>query len=310
MAPFRGLDNPGQKGEGMPNYSTARRRREPGLVIKHLKGDYSLARSYWLHTVLLGWGTSWLGIYAIQQVGEHHAARHASMTLLAYLCVALLITAWSLAGAWMSAIKSLFGRGGRFWAILAMLSLAVGAVGTMREYIELRPALREHWAIAQGEQPAEDFDVVLLDEGRVVSYTGGVNEGASRALDQVIADAPRVTTVLLESPGGWMREGERMAAVIRRYGLSTRVETECHSACTVAFLAGIDRTLGEGAVLGFHRGRAPGQDAKGESEAHDAEVYAKAGLPQAFIRRVLDTPHDDIWMPTRRELLKAGVLTR
>lgn len=294
----------------MSTHHTTRGRREPGLVIKHLKGDYSLARSYWLHTVLLGWGVSWLGIFAIQQVGEHQAARHASAALLAYLCVALLITTWSLAGAWMSAMKSLFGRGGRLWAVLAMLSLAFGAVGTMKEYIELRPALREHWTIAQGEQPAEEFEVSMLDDGRVVSYTGGVNDGASRALEKVIADAPRVTTVLLESPGGWMREGQRMAAVIQRYGLSTRVETECHSACTVAFLAGVDRTLGEGAVLGFHRGRAPGQDAKGESAEHDAEVYAKAGLPQAFIRRVIETPHNDIWMPTRRELLKAGVLTR
>ena len=295
----------------MQKHNIARgRRREPGLLIKHLKGDFSLARSYWLHTVLLGWGTSWLGIYAIQQVGEHHAARHASMTLLGYLGVAVLITAWSVAGAWMSSMKNLFGRGSRLWGALAMLSLTAVAFGTIKEYIGLQPALREHWAIAQGKQPGEQFKVVLRDGGRVVSYTGGVNEGASRALDEVVAEAPRVTTVVLDSPGGWMKEGERMAAVIQRYGLSTRVEDECHSACTVAFLAGVDRTMGDAGVLGFHRGRTPGQDAKGKSDEHDAEVYAKAGLPKAFIRRILETPNNDIWIPTRRELLKAGVLTR
>ncbi len=285
-------------------------RRESGFIVKHLKGDYSIARSYWLHTVLIGWGTSWLGILALQKVGESHAARHVSMTLLAYLAVALLVTVWSVAGAWMSAMKHLFGGGRRLWAALAMLSLAAVAFGTMEEYAELTPAMREHWAIAQGEQPGEDFEVVLIDEGRVVLYQGGINEGAAHALDRVIADAPRVTTVLLESPGGWMREGERMAAVIKRYGLSTRVETECHSACTVAFLAGVDRTMGEEAVLGFHRGRAPGQPAEGERNERSAEVYAAAGLSPAFIRRILDTPHDDIWTPTRRELHKAGVLTR
>lgn len=291
-------------------HSTRRGGRESGLFIKHLKGDYSLGRSYWMHTVLLGMGTSWLGIYAIQKVGEHHAARHVSMALLVYLGVALLLTVWSVAGAWMSAMKHLFGRGRRLWAILAMLSLAAIAFGTMKEYADLRPALREHWDIAQGQQPGKKFQVTLLNDGRVVAFNGGVNEGASRALDQVIADAPRVTTVLLESPGGWMREGRRMAAVIQRYGLSTRVEGECHSACTVVFLAGVDRTLGEQAVLGFHRGRRPGEDSKGESDERSGEAYIKAGLPQAFVQRILDTPNDEIWTPSRRELLKAGVLTR
>lgn len=294
----------------MSNRTRTGRRREPGFFIKHLKGDYSLARSYWLHTVLVGWGTAALGLFALDRVSEDHAARDVSMALLAYLGVALLITMWSIAGAWMSAMKHLFGNGRAIWAVAAMLSLAVGAFGTVREYADLLPAMREHWAIAQGEQPGEQFVITLVDEGRVVTFKGGVNDGAALALDKVIGDAPRVTTVRLESPGGWMREGQRMAAVIARYGLSTRVEKRCSSACTVAFLAGVDRTLGEGATLGFHRARGPGEDAKGEGDADEGEVYAKAGLPEAFIRRVLDTPNNEIWVPSRRDLLGAGVLTR
>ena len=30
------------------------RRTGPGFVLKHLLGEYSLARSFWLHTVLSG----------------------------------------------------------------------------------------------------------------------------------------------------------------------------------------------------------------------------------------------------------------
>lgn len=286
------------------------RRRESGFFIKHLKGDYSLARAYWLHTVFLGWGVSWLGLYAVTRVSEDHGARHTSMALLVFLALALLVTMWSIAGAWMSAMKHLFGNGRAIWAILAMLSLAAGAFGTAREYLELRPALREHLAIAQGGRPGDEFNVELIDKGRVVVFTGGISDGAAQALDKAIGDAPHVTTVLLASPGGWMKEGQRIAAVIQRYGLSTRVERGCHSACTVAFLGGVDRTLGEGAVLGFHRSRAPGQDAKGESGDDENEIYAKAGLPKAFIRRIADTPNNEIWKPSRRELLSAGVLTR
>ncbi|MET0334628.1 MAG: hypothetical protein ABW190_10190 [Rhizobacter sp.] len=293
----------------MSNRNT-RRGREPGLFIKHLKGDYSLARSYWVHNVLLGWGMAALGAYALHGIGDAHAARHASMGLFVYLGLTVLVGIWSTTGAWMSALKHLFGRGQPLWAVAAMLTLALGALGTMREFVKSKPALIEHWAIAQGEQPAEDFEITMVDKGRVVWFRGGINEGASAALDKVIADAPRVTTVLLESPGGWMREGERMAAVIQRYRLSTRIEAECASACTVAFLAGIDRTAGPEGVLGFHRGRSPGDDPRRQASDDEAEIYRKAGVPPAFVKRILATAHEDIWEPSHGELRAAGVLTR
>src|SRR6185295_8025656 len=176
----------------------------------------------------------------------------------------------------------------------------------------MRPFLHEHWETARGLQPTGGYTVTLVDDGRIVEFSGGINEGAAVALDRVIADAPKVTTVRLNSPGGWLREGSRMADVVRRYRLHTRVDAECYSSCTLVFLAGADRTAGEHASVGFHRGRPIGGARRPAEPASDkeAELYLRAGLDKAFVQRILATPNDSIWVPSHTELLRAEVLTR
>ena len=101
-----------------------------------------------------------------------------------------------------------------------------------------------------------------------------------------------------------------VAAVISNRKLSTDVEDECSSACTIAFLAGLERAGGPKARIGFHSFRAVGrQDAMGTS-ATLQKVYREAGLSDAFISRVSKTPPTEMWYPTIGELLENGVLTR
>jgi hypothetical protein len=290
----------------------ARRPQQAGFFKRHLVGDYSLARSYWLHTVLLGWGLTFVGAFVLHKIGERYAMRYLSMGVLVFEAAILLAWLWSLIGTWMSALKHLFSGGRKRWAILAMLTLAGGAFATMEQAATVRPFLQEHWEAARGRQPTAGYTIRLVDEGRVVEFTGGINEGAAEAIDRVIADAPKVTTVRLDSPGGWLREGSRMADVVRRYRLHTRVDAECYSSCTLVFLAGVDRTAAERASVGFHRGRPIG-GARRPAEAasaKEAELYLRAGLDKAFVQRILATPNDEIWVPSHRELLKAEVLTR
>ncbi len=252
-------------------YRHTRRQSEPGLIKKHLLGDYSLARSYWLHTLVFGWGLAIVGAYAFHKIGERYAVRYVAMAVIAFQPLALLVWLWSVVGTWMSALKHLFSGGSKFWAIAAMLSVAGGAFGMMRELPTMRAFMEEHWEVAKGKQPTDGFSVTLVDNGRTVAFKGGVNEGAAAALDKAIADAPNVTTVSLDSPGGWLKEGKRMADVVRRYRLHTHVDHECFSSCTLVLLAGLDK---------------------------------------GFVSQILATPNAQIWVPTRRQLLSGQVLTR
>jgi hypothetical protein len=288
-------------------------RQGPGFVLKHLLGEYSLARSYWLHTVLLGWGFAALGGWLLRELAERAPMRQVAIAALAFEAFALLVWSWSAAGTWMAAMRRLVMGGGRFWAVAAMLTIGLAMFATVREAWEWRPGVEDLWAVAQGRQPTPSFELILQPGGRALLYRGGINEGAAEALERRLATAPpQLTTLLLDSPGGWLREGERLADTVRRHRLDTRAARECYSSCTLVLLAGRERSAAPGAVVGFHRGRPMGQTRRPRTpaKAEEAKLYLDAGLAQAFVDQILATPNDSIWIPSRQALLEAQVLTR
>jgi hypothetical protein len=304
----------------MPASSSSRQWRRPasaaqsGFIWRHLVGEYSLARSYWLHTVLLGWGVAFAGGWALSAIADRSTARSVSIGVLVLEPLLFLVFAWSMTGTTVSALRKLFAGPGRLWAVLALLLMALSAVASAHQLRRLGPALKAHMEVALGKQPGGRFAVSLSEDGRMVRFTGGVNDGAAAAIDKAIGDGPDVGTLLLDSPGGWIREGVRMADVVKRYGLNTRVEHDCFSSCTIVLLAGQNRSAGPDAQIGFHRGRSIGESAEESRDrpvpAQEAEIYRKAGLRDAFVRRIVSTPNDSIFIPSHSELLHEDVLTR
>jgi hypothetical protein len=95
--------------------------------------------------------------------------------------------------------------------------------------------------------------------------------------------------------------------------LATTVEGLCASACTIAFLGGVDRSVSPGGRLGFHRASFPGM---GDNDMYESNrdlrrflVYGANVSPQ-FADRVFATPPDSIWVPTAEELLAGRVINR
>ena len=292
---------------------SARREARAGFFWRHLVGEYSLARSYWLHTVLLAWGLAAFGAWVFRELGDRTSMRAVSVAVLCFEPLVVAVWLWSMFGTAMSALRRFLDGSQIVWSLLALISLGIGTIATVRELGKMGPYLREHWAVAQGQQPTESFEVTLSNDGRVVMFSGGINDGAAAAIDKAIGAAPRVGTLLLHSPGGWLREGKRMAEVVKRYQLNTRVEGECFSACTLVLLAGANRSAGEKAQIGFHRGRSIGESAEDRAVPalrEESELYRSAGLKAEFVKRIVATPNDDIWIPSRQELLREDVLTR
>ncbi|MBC7699560.1 hypothetical protein [Aquabacterium sp.] len=90
---------------------------QSGFFISYLKGDYRLARSYWLHSVFFAWVLLYLAGLAVAQIAAV-GVRYVSMAVLAFEPLALMVWVWSTVGTFMSAIKQVFaGEGGRFWAL-------------------------------------------------------------------------------------------------------------------------------------------------------------------------------------------------
>ena len=280
---------------------------------KHFNGDYSLARSYWINNTLVAWFAPLLGLLLLPWMVENFAARYASMFVLLVTIFGVIAWFWAVSGTWASANKHVARGGAGFWANAAKVMIVLGCLKTFGDIAKNTPVFIEHFEIAAGHQLGPTVKLEVLADGKSIRFSGGINDGAAKQLSQALELAPAVKTVLLSSSGGWVREGAMLAKVIEDRGLNTYVENDCDSACTIAFLAGVSRAADPAAKIGFHSlsfvGGSKGMMTREEGDATMA-AYAKADLPQEFIKKIIDTSADQMWYPSHDEMLRAGVFTR
>ena len=148
---------------------------------------------------------------------------------------------------------------------------------------------------------SSDCDLRLLVEGALPAHAGQALEDYLRLkFDR----PPRGMQVCFNSPGGSLDGGMSLGRVIRRYGLDTCMEREdsserhvssggmlnveevieaahpvCASACVLAFMGGVNRTIGEFAEIGVHQFTAA-YGALGD--------YSSAQITQTLIALYLD----------------------
>jgi hypothetical protein len=153
--------------------------------------------------------------------------------------------------------------------------------------------------------PTSEFDIpyqLRVDpNGETLELSGSFSWALPQNFQAVLASAPRVRLVRLESPGGHVLPALQVAMIIQQHGLDTYVGRLCASACTIAFLGGRERWLAAGARLGFHQARARGFPAEQVNE-YLRQAYVHFHVPQSFIAHVLRTRPADIWFPTPAEL--------
>jgi hypothetical protein len=93
----------------------------------------------------------------------------------------------------------------------------------------------------------------------VIALQGEVTPAASFEFDNMIKKATAVgcarpLVLLLESPGGHVLAGLKLARHVRDEGMRTVARYECASSCANIFLAGAERVLwGSRAVIGLHQ---------------------------------------------------------
>jgi hypothetical protein len=92
-------------------------------------------------------------------------------------------------------------------------------------------------------------DNQLLIAGKIVNFDGGnLRAIAASRLNR------KPVTVILDSFGGQVKDAIEMGQVIHNNKWETSVPNgnKCESACTLLWLAGVNRHLGKYAQLGFH----------------------------------------------------------
>jgi membrane-bound ClpP family serine protease len=144
--------------------------------------------------------------------------------------------------------------------------------------------------------------------GRLV-LKGGIGLGSYRALKVAMEIKPKLDLIELDSPGGYVVEGLAMARLIRTNHMDTVSFDLCASACTLLLASGEDRYLGPDVEVGFHRSSSFGQKPSSSWNPTDyqiADYYRARGAEEDFIKKALDTPSFDLWIPEHGDMLKAG----
>lgn len=107
------------------------------------------------------------------------------------------------------------------------------------------------FALATSYANAAQFSTYEVEGNNVVQVFGEIVAGDELRLHQEITNS-NANLVLLQSPGGSVDVGWKMAAVIRANQVDTFVVDQCASACTYAFMGGVQRTITDTAKMGYH----------------------------------------------------------
>jgi hypothetical protein len=280
--------------------------------LRHWRGQLTLPVSYWVNN----WGATALCsglIVAANKMFDDVSLRTQSATVLALHGVLLIVACWCAVGTWRSAGYHTARGGARGWAAAAQFLVVLGAVGTMSNFFVYNlPQMQEHWLIARDRDPLGYIETQLTRDRQGLVLSGTLGAGSADRIRSVLDQEPNIHTLVLETAGGRVGEAALIAQLVRERKLKTYVDTHCESACTVILLAGADRAVTANARIGFHRAAFPGMSPAQDKAMTDdlIDQYRAAGLPDTFLTRVRDTQSQDMWYPTRDELLAARAIDR
>ncbi len=116
----------------------------------------------------------------------------------------------------------------------------------------------------------------------------------------------------LNSPGGSVRAGARIAATIGGRGASTAVlgNHRCNSICPVIYSAGVQRFASRNVLFGFHTAHTADGTPQYRVNLLLAGAMATHGVRFDVLRAMMDnTPADDIfWLPVE-DAVRIGLIT-
>lgn len=144
---------------------------------------------------------------------------------------------------------------------------------------------------------------------------------ATTFADEIAKRGSYVKTVVLHSPGGSVTDALEMGRLIREKGFNTAVEAGryCASSCPLLFAGGVERYVGDKAVLGVHQVFSIpqiGVPATDSSEmvqrvAAECQRYLRdMGVDLEVWMRAMETPRDALYYFKHDELFALKLATQ
>jgi hypothetical protein len=273
------------------------------------RGDSSLARTFWAYAVL----QSVIAASLSRPSWEDWAGNVAVAIFAILIALQLGAAAVFLRAIWLATRRysaqglpaPLCGiaRGASLMLLIASIYSAI-LTGAPR-WLELR-------SIADGVIPTGNYHLRLVRGGTELAIDGAIGIGLSKNVSQILDRKPLVQALQLNSNGGSAREARKLRDLIAKRRLATTTSQGCHGECTLAYIAGEPRRIGDQAKLSFYR--SSGQYglsawALWRDYQHDLRDWLARGVPRFFAEQAL-TPRDGAgWQPSRSELIAAHIVS-
>ncbi|MEX2596029.1 MAG: hypothetical protein WEC59_03790, partial [Salibacteraceae bacterium] len=282
-------------------------------ILKHWRGEHSLAKSFWINVFLINICIRIFEVW-LTEASTIENPVVASQVTITYVFIALAIVyPWQVIGLWRSASRHVEETQKGFWSRAVKVLVVLGVLGTLGNVNISWPVYKDIYQIGFGKDEYGNYRVELTENGELLHLRGGLGFGIAKDVKQLIARNPNVKGIILDSIGGRIYEGRELSKIILINGLDTYTLKGCYSACGTAFISGNKRYLAKGANLAFHQYQSesksldPYVDMPAEQKK-DLRIYQRRGISQDFIDRIFKAKQDDLWYPTIEEMLNAGVI--
>src|SRR5581483_9167462 len=226
--------------------------------------------------------------------------------LLPFLAFAVLFV-WQAVGIWRSAGRRI-AQGKSGWSWVARIIVLINGL-LMASNLAVFLSLSGVLVRAAREERTAVFTVA--PHGGYVVFHGEITDKSARELEAALG-SPQVNRLLLNgSNGGFVQPSLRLAKLIRDRNLMVVALGDCNSMCTMLLAAGGERAIAPDTVMGFHRATVIGSDETADGWEQAEAYYRGAGLSEDFMARM--NRHGgaaDVWEPTLREMIDAGLVTR
>ncbi len=283
-------------------------------IRRHWLGRCSLAWAFWMNFVALNIVVTVALVVPIFFQWIEHPVYQSRWQLFGVAFVALLMYPWQLVGlvrtshrVWVDEQKSL----APILVVGVILLSLFNQVQTLKTDL---PLYRQYWAYGFQPDPLASYQIAVLDERNLIHLEGFFGFGMTRKIEDFVADLDEpeaIEGIVLDSGGGRLYEGRALAELIERHQWDTFSAVGCNSACPLAFVAGSNRTLADGAKLGFHQYTnsvtLEALSSEDKEYAADRQYYINRGIDRALVDRMFEASSESIWQPTLEELQQSGL---
>lgn len=130
---------------------------------------------------------------------------------------------------------------------------------------------------------------------RIILMDGPVEKGDFERYQKIVADSSQVT-LIVQGPGGLVREAYSIGADINHRGYATMVfaDNGCYSSCAVIWLSGARRYMSETSKIGFHQVSESFGNVSGQGNARYGAYLNSLGLNKFAVNYLSSAKPEDI----------------